>query len=323
MSKQYDNKVMVSVYCLAYNHENYIRDALEGFANQKTNFRYEVFVHDDASTDNTANIIREYEQKYPEIIKGIYQKENQYSQGIKILEKYIYPQIKGKYIAMCEGDDCWIDENKLQKQFDALEKHPECDMCAHRAKWFDCSRNRTIKVFPAIDESRVIGVEEVIYGEGGFLPTASLFYRKDIRLNPMNFQNIWDIDYSLQIRGALRGGIVFIPETMAFYRWNTKGSWTLRNNNIESQRAIEKKRYEMLIELNRETSGRYKNIIERRLKKNEFNKLIIEQRYKTALRKENKAFLQELDLTERTKLYIKAYFPLINRLYQKKKGRKH
>lgn len=323
MNKQHDDTIMVSVYCLAYNHEKYIRDTLEGFVNQKTNFRYEVFVHDDASTDKTASIIREYQQKYPEIIKGIYQKENQYSQGIKILDKFILPHIKGNYIAMCEGDDCWIDENKLQRQFDALERHPECDMCAHRAKRLNCLKNRITNVFPAIYEERVLGVEEVIYGEGGFLPTASLFYRKDIKLKPMEFQKIWSIDYSLQIRGALRGGIVFIPETMSLYRWNTEGSWTSRNSDLVSQKMLDKKREDMLMELNRETSGIYKKVIEKRLKKNEFNELILKQDYKAVLSRKNQVFFKELSYIDQIRIYVKAYFPLIDRLYEAIKDRKY
>ena len=316
------SEIEVSVCCIAYNHEKYIRDALEGFVNQKTNFRYEVLVHDDASTDKTAKIIEEYEEKYPDIIKAIYQKENQFSQGINIWETYIYPNVRGRYIALCEGDDCWIDENKLQRQYDALENHPECDMCAHRSKMLDCLKNSIAKEFPAIYEYRVLRVEEVIYGEGGFLPTASLFFHKDIRMNPMNFQKIWNIDYSLQIRGALRGGIVFIPETMALYRWQTEGSWTSRNSNLEAQVALYDKKKTMLMELNKETSGRYQEIINKRLKKNEFNKLILIGNYKGVLSKENKCFLQELSLREQLKLYIKGYFPVVDRLYQTIKGRK-
>ena len=101
--------------------------AMEGFVNQKTNFEYEVLVHDDASTDNTAKIIREYVRKYPKLIKPIYQKENKYSCGVSICNEYQIPRAQGKYIALCEGDDYWIDENKLQKQFEILEAHPEID----------------------------------------------------------------------------------------------------------------------------------------------------------------------------------------------------
>ena len=126
-----ENDIKVSVYCLAYNHEKFIRNTLDGFVSQKTNFKYEVIIHDDASTDNTTNIIREYEEKYPDIIKPIYQTENQYSKGIGIIPNYIVPRIRGKYVAACEGDDYWCDDYKLQKQFDYMEKHSECSMCVH------------------------------------------------------------------------------------------------------------------------------------------------------------------------------------------------
>ena len=85
---------------------------------QKTDFPFEILIHDDASTDGTADIIREYEAKYPDIIKPIYQTENQYSKGIKVSQVYQFPRAKGKYIALCEGDDYWTDPYKLQKQVD-------------------------------------------------------------------------------------------------------------------------------------------------------------------------------------------------------------
>lgn len=110
----------------------YIKDALEGFVSQKTNFNYEVLIHDDASTDNTADIIREYERKYLELIKPIYQKENQYSKGVNITSTFHLPRLKGRYVALCEGDDYWTDSGKLQRQFDAMEAHPELDICAHK-----------------------------------------------------------------------------------------------------------------------------------------------------------------------------------------------
>lgn len=122
---------LVSVRCITYNHEPYIAQAIDGFLMQKTNFPFEVVIHDDASTDKTADIIREYEKKYPLIIKPIYQTENQYSKGNGAVTKVVNTKLKGKYIAFCEGDDYWIDENKLQVQFDFMEYHPECSLCVH------------------------------------------------------------------------------------------------------------------------------------------------------------------------------------------------
>lgn len=129
-----NNEILVSICCITYNHEKYIRDAIEGFLMQKTDFPFEVLIHDDASTDGTADIIREYETKYPDIIKPIYQTENQYSKGIKISATYNYPRAKGKYIALCEGDDYWTDPLKLQIQVNVLEKHPQYVFCCHRFK---------------------------------------------------------------------------------------------------------------------------------------------------------------------------------------------
>ena len=122
-------ELIVTILCTAYNHEPYIRKCLEGFVMQKTNFQFEAIVHDDASTDGTATIIREYAEKYPDIIVPIYQTENQYSKKIGIYKTFLYPKAQGKYIAICEGDDYWTDPYKLQKQVDLLEANLDCSFC--------------------------------------------------------------------------------------------------------------------------------------------------------------------------------------------------
>lgn len=120
------NKVLVSIICDVYNHEPYLRLCLDGFVFQKTNFPFEVLIHDDASTDNSPSIIIEYTKKYPDIFKPIIQKENQYSKKVGIWKTFQFPRVSGKYVAFCEGDDYWTDPLKLQKQVDYLETHPEC-----------------------------------------------------------------------------------------------------------------------------------------------------------------------------------------------------
>jgi len=132
-----NNIPIVSICCFTYNHAPYIRQCLDGFMMQKVNFLFEVLIHDDASIDGTADIIREFEAKYPDIIKPIYQTENQYSKGVKISMMYNYPRAKGKYIALCEGDDYWTDPNKLQKQVDFLEANPDFSICCHRYNIFN------------------------------------------------------------------------------------------------------------------------------------------------------------------------------------------
>ena len=123
---------MVLIRCYTYNHEKYIEDALKGFIMQKTNFPFVAVIVDDASTDGTADIIRKYEALYPEIIKGIYLKENHYSQK-KPKSVYIAPwRERCRYEALCEGDDYWIDSSKLQTQVDFLENNQQYSMCCHR-----------------------------------------------------------------------------------------------------------------------------------------------------------------------------------------------
>lgn len=116
---------LVTVRCLVYNHEPYLRQCLEGFVMQKTNFPFEAIVHDDASTDGSAAIIREYAEKYPDIIKPIFETENQYSKHDGSIRRIMNEHTRGKYVALCEGDDYWIDPLKLQKQVDFLESHPD------------------------------------------------------------------------------------------------------------------------------------------------------------------------------------------------------
>lgn len=126
-----DTAPLISIACITYNHEKYIRRCIEGFLNQKTSFEIEIIIHDDASTDNTANIVKEYADKYPNLILTILQTENKFSEGIKIWPTFVYPRARGKYIAFCEGDDYWTDPLKLQKQSDFLEANPEYSLCSH------------------------------------------------------------------------------------------------------------------------------------------------------------------------------------------------
>jgi glycosyltransferase involved in cell wall biosynthesis len=123
-----DMEPIVSIACLAYNHEGFIREAIEGFLNQKTTFKVEILIHDDASADDTANIIREYESEWPQLFSVIYQTENQYSKGNQPGDLNLR-RARGKYIALCEGDDYWTDPLKLQKQVEFLEDHPDYSVC--------------------------------------------------------------------------------------------------------------------------------------------------------------------------------------------------
>lgn len=174
MNKQRNEPLMVTIRCLAYNEEKYIRQCLDGFVMQKTNFKFEAIVHDDASTDGTARIILEYASKYPDIIKPIIEKDNLYSKHDGSLAQVINNASKGKYIAFCEGDDYWTDPLKLQKQVDFLESHPDCSLCFHNAimHWEDGREPDAL--FSNVQNRYYSGIE--IFREWT-IPTASVVIR--------------------------------------------------------------------------------------------------------------------------------------------------
>ena len=116
---------LVTVCCPTYNHEDFIREAIDSFLIQETEFPFEIIVHDDASTDGTAAIVLEYAQRSPRLSRTIIQKENQFSKAALINPRFVFPAAKGKYLAICEGDDYWTDNRKLQKQVMFLEKNPD------------------------------------------------------------------------------------------------------------------------------------------------------------------------------------------------------
>lgn len=317
-------EITVSIICNTYNHENYIRRALDGFVMQKTNFAFEVLIHDDASTDKTAEIIKEYEAKYPEIIKPIYQTENQYSKGVKISVTYHIPRIKGRYVAFCEGDDYWIDPLKLQKQYDAMELHPEVDMCAHSAVCVNAVSEKQVSVISPKSQSGILTTEEVIMGEGGFIATNSLFYRTSLYDNQPLFRNVLSLDYTLQILGSLRGGILYLNEYMSAYRVLAPQSWTVRMRYDTEKRKIfcEKKR-QMLLQLDLDTDGKYSDTIACRMHENDFQELLDLNCCKALLKPEYRDVYRRRPVRERILIRIKAYLPFLVTLKRRLKGKKH
>lgn len=211
--------ILVSINCITYNQVNYIRQCLEGFLIQKTNFDYEVLIHDDASTDGTDDIIREYAQKYPTIIKPIFEKENQYSKGVPISATFNYPRAKGKYIAVCEGDDYWTDPYKLQKQVDFLESHPEYAMCFH-----DCYiRNETQNEFYHEEiQDRDYSVKELF--SKWIVPTASMLLKKECVLEISPDIRIINGDICVVLSCFAHGKVCGMKDKMSAYRVQENGA---------------------------------------------------------------------------------------------------
>ncbi|WP_281512999.1 glycosyltransferase [Bacteroides acidifaciens] len=220
-----DNSTTVTICCLTYNHEKFVRQCLDGFITQITNFHFEILVHDDASTDKTQDIIREYATNYPEIIKPILQKENQYSKGNKaILATFCYPQAKGEYIAICEGDDYWTDPYKLQKQVDFLQSHPQYAMSYTSSQIYDQRKE--------IIENYLIGHEFNDFNDLliiNRIPTLTTCIRTSVIIEYVNDikpekQNWLMGDYPMWLWIAYHYKIKFFPEATAVYRAQTESA---------------------------------------------------------------------------------------------------
>lgn len=211
--------VMVSVCVLSYNHEKYLRQCLDGIFMQEVSFPIEVRVHDDASTDRSQEIIKEYQQRYPDILKPILQSENQYSKGGGILNKILLPLCEGKYIALCEGDDYWTDPLKLQKQVDFLESHEDYSMCFHAAKILNqgVDVNRTGAVCERVIDKEYTSTELF---ENWIAPTASIVYRKDLveGFKMKHAEWLTRGDIALVLRSSHTGKVWGMSELMSVYR---------------------------------------------------------------------------------------------------------
>ena len=220
-----DNQdIKVTIRCITYNQKDYIRQCLDGFVMQRTNFRFEAIVHDDASTDGTAEIVREYAEKYPDIIKPIFETENQYSKHDGSLGRIMNAHTRGQYVAFCEGDDYWTDPLKLQKQADFLDANPQCSLTYHACKnVFSTPCKVNILYGECVKES---------YSDIDILSTypfqtATVMYRKDILDSDLykKAQAIGCVfgDVLLYFSASRFGTIEGVNEKMSVYRRHEGG----------------------------------------------------------------------------------------------------
>ena len=276
----YNEKIIVAINCAAFNHEPYIRECLEGFVMQKTNFRFVAIVHDDASTDRTADIIREYEAKYPEIIKPIYETENQYSKHDGSLGRIMNAAIDAtgaKYVALCEGDDYWTDPYKLQKQVDAMEKNPLCTICFNRVQAVQKDGVTKMYTIPIMDCSFSEGVvslndlvREEFEGGNWCFHTSSFFIRNEVLQLVPKFQekHVPSFPYGdmpLQLCALLKGDGFFISDIMGHYRVLSGGWNSTMQKNSELRIAMERKIIQGFKEFDRYTRFKYHKSIRKHI----------------------------------------------------------
>jgi glycosyltransferase involved in cell wall biosynthesis len=227
-SLKMDKPIFVSISCITYNHEKFIRQCIEGFLMQKTNFPIEILIFDDASTDGAQQIIQEYASKDHRIITFL-QNENQWSKGKYGLLDWLFPAAKGKYIALCEGDDYWTDPLKLQKQVDFLEANPEYVLCFHKVVLL-----KNGKETPDILTKNVPDITDVLtLSDGNYMHTASVVFKKNNTVLNEFFEivssrHLFVGDYILHMLNAKFGKIKKLHDTMGVYRIHEVGVHSLK-----------------------------------------------------------------------------------------------
>ena len=274
-------QIMVSIICTVFNHERYLEKTIQGFLMQKTSFPFEVIIHDDASTDGSAEIIRNYEKQYPELIRPIYQTENQYSKGIPYDYRYIYPKARGKYYAWCEGDDYWTDPDKLELQVSYMEQHPECAMTAHAGQM--CYEDGIImeEVFRPFTKDQIVPMEEV--ASRWLFPTASIVYRAELRREEIPFTKDAPCgDVPLALYAGIHGTVYYFDRMMCVYRRGAASSLTNQWKKDPARSISVNERFiGMLDQFDAYTDHKYAKAVDAFRISKEYNNLILRRDIET------------------------------------------
>ena len=225
----------VSVAMIAFNHERFIAQAIQGVLNQKTNFAVELVIGDDCSTDSTRQICEEYQQKHPAIVRLLHREHNL---GMQRNFMETVKACRGKYVALCEGDDYWTDPNKLQEQVDFLDAHEDFAICHHKLEIVDESQPGKRTVEPSGSVESITTFENLARKQ--HILTASCVFRNNLFEFPEEFfLSVFGTDYALNLLNSFHGKIKFIDKAMGVYRVHGGGEWSGRPKIDRSTRAVD------------------------------------------------------------------------------------
>ncbi|WP_155890517.1 glycosyltransferase family 2 protein [Lachnobacterium bovis] len=260
-SKWVKTEPLVSVCTLVYNHELFLQEMLNGALMQKTSFPFEIIIHDDCSTDLSAKVIEEYQKVYPEIVYPVYQKRNINSLEVNIMEKIVYPKSRGKYIAWCEGDDYWTDENKLEIQVSYMEGNPDVAGTFHEAL-LKTKNGDFIEHGGREPEEKDYDTSYCISKSATRIDTATVVFNKE-KVLPLPYFSKYakTEDYLLFITISLRGKFHYFSKIMGVYRMSDNNWSSTVLNNPKKYKEFTMREIKWLLELNDYTDGKYYNEI--------------------------------------------------------------
>lgn len=314
------NNPMVSICCITYNHGPYIAEALESFLTQKTTFPFEIIIGEDCSTDNTRQVVEDYILRYPDKIRLITSENNvgMLPNLCRVLDASI-----GKYIALCEGDDYWIDSNKLQKQVDFLEANPNVSLHTHDSLKIEAETNREKDRIRPFNKSQIVSIEEFLEKKGGVLPTGSMMFKRlDINGKyPSFFKKAPMGDLPLTLWLGTIGNIYYLDEAWSVYRINVPGSWMTvqqdRRYSVEKRISILNATRKMYLEFDDFSKGFYEYKVKLLTSDIDLSLNIYKKEYR-----ELTSFIKRYGLFIVIKRYILCMYPKVAEILIKIKGGK-
>ena len=319
-------EIKVSILCTAFNHEKYLRSALDGFLAQKTNFAFEVLVNDDCSSDGTAEILRQYADRYPNIIVPFYQEENLYSQHIDIYEEVFFPNARGSYFAFCEGDDYWLDADKLQRQVDFLDAHEDYSACAHGSYQHICDADAPDKEYIHHDSDCDIPYTDILKGMSNAYHTSSLVARRTALLPLPEFYSVGTThlfgDYPMALWLAIHGKTRFLSGLMSVYRIRSgSSSWTASvNGGYGRLTGFVIGEIAVLEALRRQAPQQWFTAIDETILSRKYELLYLEGKTAEMMKPPYDKLYRQESLNFRLKTGIKHSFPALHGLYRKYRG---
>lgn len=314
-----NDDIILTVLVVTYNHSQYISRALDSVVSQKTDYGYEIIVHDDASTDGTTDILKCYEREYPEIIKLALEESNQYSKGTEYLLNAMKQLCHRKYVIILEGDDYWCNESKLQKQLDYMEAHPESSGTTHRCDNVQMDEKGNlihVGFSPKFKDNNEWNIAEIIDWSDAPHTTSFLFKTELFRDMPESILRIKAGDWRNMVWACAHGLIHYSNEVMSIHEQFVKGSYSSDNfskgvfNDYEN---LLKSRQEWCDTLDGATGYKYHDMFrysqDRRWGEYLWNK----GEYRNAAR--YKAFFRKKGLKKRVVMMLLLYLPGFERVY--------
>ena len=321
-NKETENEILVTVCCICYNQKKTVARMLDSILRQKTTFHFEIVIHDDASTDGTGQIIEQYARKYPNVIVPIIQTVNQYSIGGRP-DLNVIPRVRGNYVAFCEGDDYWYDDEKLQLQVEALEAYPSCSIAVHNVKKQNTKDGKYLGLFPPINvpegylKAEEYAKQELENGQWMF-QISSLMIRSDILKQyysefDAGFMKKFIVgDFPLIMYALSKGDAYYINRDMSVYSVESGGFMSSIKRNKKLALKVNQSYIEGIEEFNKFTHNRFHKYTKKAVVRRKFEVLVLNRDFKSLLSNpEYEDLLKERGARKRLEYRLCALLPVI------------